>query len=237
MNKTEELLMKVIDVFAERFDKHAVLRGGMALRVLGCDRMTNDVDYVFVPFKSKKNIVDDVIAALKGIDGATVRYSMNSKCLRAVLTVGEVSVQIEIKTATEIPVSVLANKDLAVKYGLPPRLIPVVDYPVALSNKMAAWNERRLIRDIYDIWFYLKMGIRPDEPTLYERLSKPNYSRLVKKKDYFTSQSPKDFYGFLSEKIQALTDKEIAASLSDYLPATELAGLAMRFRAEIAKLQ
>lgn len=34
MNATEAFLVEVMDVIAERFDKHAVLRGGMVLRVL-----------------------------------------------------------------------------------------------------------------------------------------------------------------------------------------------------------
>jgi hypothetical protein len=33
MKEVEALLVQVIDLFAERFDKRAVLRGGMVLRV------------------------------------------------------------------------------------------------------------------------------------------------------------------------------------------------------------
>ena len=100
MMKTQEaMLARVIDQFAARFDKRAVLRGGMVLRVLGCERMTNDVDYVFVPFRSKKDVLDEVLDALREIPGAEIRHSMNSKCLRLVVTVDSVSIQIEIKRA------------------------------------------------------------------------------------------------------------------------------------------
>lgn len=101
---------------------------------------------------------------------------------------------------------------------------------------MAAWNERRLIRDVYDIWFYLKMGIRPDMPILEKRLIKPSYSKLVRPRNHFGGSDGSDFYVFLNERVRQLTDAEIAESLSDYLPPSELPGLAMRFRAEIAKL-
>lgn len=57
MRNEDALLARVMDLFARRFDKHAVLRGGMALRILGCERLTNDVDYFFVPYRSKKQIV------------------------------------------------------------------------------------------------------------------------------------------------------------------------------------
>jgi len=50
MKAHQELLAQILDLFAQRFDKHAVLRGGMVLCILGCERLTNDLDYVFIPF-------------------------------------------------------------------------------------------------------------------------------------------------------------------------------------------
>jgi len=236
MKQQEALLYKVIDLFAERFDKHAVLHGGMVLRVLGCERMTNDLDYVFVPFKSKKDIVSDVVTTLEQLEDAQVSYSLNSRCLRVTVQATEAMIQVEVKTALEIPTNVVSTKDFAANYGFSARLIPVVDYSVALANKIAAWNERRLIRDIYDIWFYLKMGVRPDFATLKTRLNNPQYSRLVKKSDRFQGGNVQVFFEFLNSHVLALTDDEISDSLSDYLPPDDLPGLAMRFRSEIVKL-
>lgn len=236
MSEIESLLATVMDVIAQRFDKHAVLRGGMVLRVLGCERLTNDVDYVFVPYASKKDIVEELLSALRSIEGASVTHAMNSKCLRMVLARGDVAVQIEVKTAKDVPTSLVSNRELARRYGLPPRLIPVVDYPVALADKMAAWNERRLVRDLYDIWFFLRMGVRPDRITLEKRLAKPVYSRLVKPAHQFKGKTAEDFFAFLREAAREVTDRQVEAELSDYLPSDELAGLAMRFRAELAGL-
>jgi len=237
MLKEEALLVKVMDLFARKFDKRAVLRGGMGLRILGCERLTNDLDYVFIPFKSKRDIVEDVISALKEIEGAEIDYSFNSKCLRVVLKVADTSIQIEAKVAMEVPVQVISNKELAVKFNLQPRLIPVVEYSVALANKMAAWNERRLIRDVYDIWFYLTIGVKPDIKTLKERLKKPSYSKLVRKADYFSGAGVEEFYDFLRMKVRGITDQEIENSLGDYLKREDIAGLSMKFRAELAKLK
>ncbi|MCX6983979.1 MAG: hypothetical protein NT118_04390 [Lentisphaerae bacterium] len=47
MIKEEALLVRVMDLFARKFDRKAVLRGGMGLRILGCERLTNDLDYVY----------------------------------------------------------------------------------------------------------------------------------------------------------------------------------------------
>jgi len=235
--KEEELLVKVMDLFAIRFDKNAVLRGGMALRLLGCERFTNDLDYVFVPYRSKKQIVRDIVAALREIEGADVKYSMNSKCLRVILTVGGTSIQIEAKVAMEAAAEILSTGELARKFNLQPRLIRVSSYSAALANKMAAWNERRLARDVYDIWFYLKMGVRPDIGILRKRLSKCSYSKTVSRENRFSGTGIEEFYGFMSSEVAKLGQKEIADALGDYLKQEEIAGLSMKFRAELMKLR
>lgn len=51
MNEAEqELLAKVVDLFAAEFAERALLRGGMVLRVMGSARHTNELDYLFVPY-------------------------------------------------------------------------------------------------------------------------------------------------------------------------------------------
>lgn len=236
IEKEQALLAQVMDLFAERFDKKAVLRGGMVLRILGSPRLTNDLDYVFVPFKSKKEIVEDVIACLQQIEGADVTYSLNSKSLRVVLTVKDATIQVEAKVAENIAVSTATTKLFSPEFNLPKRIINIVDLSVALSNKMAAWNERRLIRDIYDIWFYLQMNIRPDEATLQSRLDKPDYSKLVSKEAYFPGNSISEFYEFIRSKCAELSEADIENEMSAYLTPDEIPGLGMMFRAALAKL-
>ena len=236
MEKQQALLAKVMNLFAEKMDKRAVLRGGMVLRLLGCERLTNDLDYVFVPYKSKKDIVEEIVSVLKEIDGAEISYSLNSKCLRVILTVDSVSVQIEAKAAMNAVTKVVSTKEVAASFSLPARLVQVVDYSVALADKMAAWNERRLIRDIYDTWFYLRMNVRPDRDTLENRLKKCSYSRLIDKKDYFRGNELSEFYDFMIDKVNEITDEQIKAELGNYLNKDDIVGLAMKFKAEFVKL-
>lgn len=160
MTNEEKLLFEIIDCFQKHFGKRAILRGGMVLRILGCERFTNDADYTFVPYKSKNEIVDDVLASLQTLPGVSLEHSMNSKCLRVKIRRDPVAVQVEIKVAKEETVMVLSNKRLADEMGMPARLLPVVDLSIALADKLAAWNERRLPRDLYDIHFFLRMGVR-----------------------------------------------------------------------------
>jgi predicted nucleotidyltransferase component of viral defense system len=236
IEKEQALLAQIIDLFAQRFDRNAVLCGGMVLRILGSPRLTNDLDYAFIPFKSKNDILDDIVNCLKQIPGSEIRHAMNSKCLRIIITVGETSVQVEVKTAMKIATSTTSTRLLSPLFNLPPRTIKILDFPVAMANKMAAWNERRLIRDLYDIWFFCRMNVLPDEETLTKRLLKPDYSRTVKKADYFKGTSTDDFFELLRKTCASLTDSDIEKELSDYLPVPELAGLSDMFRAAFATL-
>lgn len=237
IKKEQHLLARVLDLFAQKFDKKAVLRGGMVLCVLGSPRLTNDLDYVFVPYKSKKDIVDEILSCLRSIEGAKLDYSLNSKCLRVILTVEQTSIQIESKVAMDVKTTTTSTRLFSSQFNLPPRIIHVADTNVALANKIAAWNERRLIRDIYDIWFLLQMNASPDEETLKTRLKKPDYSSLVKEKDYFTGQTCSKFYTFIRSYVSTLSDDQISNELSDYLPRSETAGLALLFKAAFVKLR
>ena len=236
IEKEQQLLAHVLDLFAQKFDKKAVLRGGMVLRVLGSPRLTNDLDYVFIPYRSKKDIVDEIITCLRSIDGADIQHSLSSKCLRVVLTVDQTTIQIESKVAIDVATTIASTQLFSSQFNLPPRIINVVNTDVALANKMAAWNERRLIRDIYDIWFLLQMNATPDRKTLEKRLRKPDYSPLIKKRDYFPGHTCDEFYDFIREKVATLSEAQITEELTDYLPKTETAGLALLFRAGLAKL-
>jgi predicted nucleotidyltransferase component of viral defense system len=235
MTDLEQLLIEVIDRMAARFESQAVLRGGMVLRVLGCERLTNDVDYVMVPFRSKKDVVEDVLEVLGGLEGVTLSHSLNSKCLRVRIRRGPTVAQVEIKVDREVPTHILSTRELVETLGLPPRLIPVLDFPVALADKLAAWNERRLIRDLYDIWFFLRMGVKVDEARLEARLRKPVYSRLVPTSRRMREAHPAAFYELLMKEVGALTQADVEDALLDLLPESELTGLAMRIKAQLAR--
>lgn len=236
MTAEEKILFEIINQFHDRFGKHAILRGGMVLRILGCERYTNDVDYVFVPYASKKDIEEDVLDALNALPNVSLEHSMNSKCLRVKVLRDKIAVQVEIKTAMDESIIVLSTKYLAEQMGLPPRILPVMDLSLALSDKMAAWNERRLPRDLYDVFFFMRMGIRPNPERLEKRLRKPQYSKLVKAPDHFQGTGLEAFYAFLRDRVNQLDEADFLQPLADILPEDELPGLLLRLRAEVAKL-
>jgi len=68
------------------------------------------------------------------------------------------------------------------KDGQPARIIRMMSASWALAHKLAAWNERRLLRDLYDCYFFVaRLGELPDIGELRNRLAKilNNQSRPV----------------------------------------------------------
>jgi predicted nucleotidyltransferase component of viral defense system len=232
----QQLMAQVLDLFAKEFDTHAILRGGMVLQILGSARYTNDLDYVFIPYRSKKEIVDQVIASLKKLGDVEISHTVNSKCVRILIKRGVIQIQVEAQVEMKLRTAIQSTRLLAEKYQLPPRLIRVMDYEVALAHKLAAWNERRLIRDIYDVCFFLNMNILPDMVTLQDRLKKPEYSKLVKANERFEGCDPGLFFDFIRTWVAGLSEAQITGELENYLQKHELAGLQMQFRAALVKL-
>jgi predicted nucleotidyltransferase component of viral defense system len=221
----EHLLVFVMDRIAERLTTHAVLKGGMALRLTNSPRSTNDLDYAFVPFKSKNDIVDLVLDCLKDIPGITCRHQLNSKCLRInISTEDNIMVQVEGNVMLECMSSTLSNHILAQKYGLAPRVVKVMSFEVALANKLAAWCERRLVRDIFDIYYLSTvLGKEPDLKTLSGRLLKLNYARNIKGKK--KNMTFKDLAAEMEEYVANLSMEQIDGELGPYLPSGNLVGL------------
>ena len=228
----EELLSLIINLFADEFGKQAILRGGMVLRLLDSPRFTNDLDYVFVPFKSKNDIAKSVVAALRTLEGVTVSHSLNSKCLRCIVTRGEVVVQVEAKVDHSCKVAILSTAALSKAHNQTPRVINVMAYDVAFANKLAAWYERRLVRDLFDIYLFLSMGVLPDENVLAERLQKPIFSRRVKK--FEKNIDVVSFLRFLKEEVSKLSAQDIKDEMSAIFPKDELPGLELKIKKAIS---
>ena len=234
--KEDELLAKTIDIITEKFGAKAILRGGMVLKALGSIRYTNDVDYVFVPYKSKNEIVKDLVECLNKIPNSEISYSLNSKCLRIKIKVEDTMIQVEAKVAKKMNTEFITNKLISYEHNLPVRIIPIVNHSISMANKLAAWNERRLIRDVYDIWFFIQMGVSADQEILKKRLIKPIYSRTVKPEEYFKGVSINEFYEFIRGYVNSINDNQIEEQLGDYLLPKEIVGLSLMFKAAFVKL-
>jgi len=229
------LFLWIMHRFAEVFEEHAVLKGGMALRLLDCPRRTVDIDYVFVPFTSKKEIVERVSGVLNEIEGAVFDVGLHSRMLRADLRVDEVAIQVEANVALKCESIPMATGGFAQSVGQPSQVVRVMSPPTALAHKLAAWNERRLLRDLYDCYYLsARLGASPNLEVLDQRLTKIE-SHLPAMKGV-RRMSRAEFATTLREATGRLTDADVSAELAGLLPAAELAGLTLRIRAAVTGL-
>ena len=229
-DEQERLMVEIINRLADKFGPHAVLKGGMVLRLLDCPRLTNDLDYVFVPYRSKNEIAERVVATLRTIPDAKVTWTVNSKCLRCIVAQGDVSVQVEAQVAADCESTELSTAQLSRMHGTQGRVIRAMSLGQALAHKLAAWNERRLMRDLYDIYFLSRvLNAKIDRATLIRRLAKIE-SRRPKSTNKAGKMTLEQFTAELRKAATELSDREIAAELRDTLSATELAGLELKIR-------
>jgi len=234
ITSVEGLMLFLINTFAEKFPQSAILKGGMCLRLLDCPRLTNDIDYVFVPYDSKKDVVKVVTSVLNEIKGLAYQYSMNSKCLRILARYNEFSTQIEVNVAKEYPAVSVSTATLSRKQGLLGRVVQVSSYDVSIANKLAAWNERGLMRDLYDLYFlYAMVNARPDMATLERRLQKVGSTPRNRNPRRMTLDQ---LLAKLRGRLATLSPGDITAELSDYLPSDELQGLDAKIRTQLLLL-
>ena len=229
------LFLWVMHRFAEVFEEHAVIKGGMVLRLLDSPRHTTDIDYIFVPFSSKKEIARRIGEVLGEIDGAEVVITLHSRMLRVDLRVDEAAIQIEASVSTECEAIPMATGGFAQSVGRPSQIVRVMHPSHALAHKIAAWNERRLLRDLYDCYFLAsRAGASPDLEVLDSRLGRVESRRPGMKRRQSISHDR--LVDELRQAVADLTDADLERELAGVLPPEELAGLSVRIRVSIEGL-
>jgi hypothetical protein len=231
----DRLFLWIMHRFSEVFGHHAILKGGMALRLYDCPRSTTDIDYVFVPFRSKRDVVDDVRETLRELADATVTVEMHSKMLRATIEIDGAKVQVEVNVAEDCPSDPVATAGFARSLGQPSQIVRVMRPALALSHKLAAWNERRLHRDLYDLYFlHVRTGARPDLDTLRARLGAIESRAPALRK--VRSMTLPQFVAELRRAAEDLREEDVQAELGALLPEVELAGVLPRMRSGLVSL-
>jgi len=233
--ETEALMVRLINLLADAFPSQAILRGGMVLRLLNCPRHTNDIDYVFVPYASKNDIAGPVLEALHKCKDFAVEHSMHSTCMRIIVSSGDMRVQIELNAALECRSQELSTAELARSHHLQGRIIRVMNLDSALSHKLAAWQERGLLRDLYDAYFLHEIiGVRPEPTVLKDRLGRLSYQRGKTKGP--RSIKSGEFAAILRVAAGHLTENSIRKELSALLDEVELPGLELKMRKAMMSL-
>jgi len=225
---TDDLLLWFLGYFAQKFRNRAIVKGGMVLRLLNSPRATNDLDILFVPFSSKKEILPELEQVIADVDGIESQVSADSKCIRCRVRYGKIQIQIEGTIAESCEYESVST----VSHGAP-LLLAVQRRDIALAHKIGAWNERDLMRDLYDIHYFISvLGVKPDLPTLKDRLQHVFSGRSNRSKKMTMSE--------LVQKIEiahrSLDVKRLNEELGAILTKDELAGLDMKIKAGLYRL-
>ena len=229
------LMVWLINFLADKFGNNAILKGGMELRLLDCPRHTNDIDYVFVPFSSKKDVRELVLDAFSEVPDLKIEHSLNSKNLRCLCEYNGIRVQIEISAAMDCKSQELTTATLARATNQQAHIVRGMRFDIALAHKIAAWNERRLVRDLYDCYFMVDiLAIHPHIQTLRQRLAKSEIRAGRKTK--IVSMTIIDLISTLTTALVDLSQTMVEEQMRDFLLPEELPGLEKKIRIGVNKL-
>jgi predicted nucleotidyltransferase component of viral defense system len=218
----DALAVFIINHFSTVFRNHAILKGGMVLRLLGSERNTNDIDYTFIPYTSKKEVNSQIQTELDKLFPGSVTSDMHSQCIRFYVNISQINIQIEVNVDEECQSIDLSTYELAKENNQLAYMIRVMDYATALAHKCAAWNERSLYRDLYDAYFlFTVLEERPSIEVLKKRLASVKEFSKNKK----ISMTLEDFLQKFNNEVASLNQDKLENELQDYLPQIQLAGL------------
>lgn len=231
----------IINRLSEKLEEHAILKGGMVLRLLGCSRYTNDLDYVFIPFKSKKDVISPIKGAFEGLEGVSLEFKLHSTNAQFFVTLenqyGRFRAQIEISVSDHCEAQSLSTADMSNQYQLAPHVIRVMKFDVMLAHKLAAWNERRLMRDIYDAYFiYKNLNVLPNGDVLKMRLKAVRYAKRVTDKSLPKEMTLDFFCDVLQAELKTLTNAMLEEELRDFLDVHQLSGLDVKIRMTLTEM-
>jgi predicted nucleotidyltransferase component of viral defense system len=232
----EELLIRIIHFLAEKFKTEIALEGGMLLRLLGCPRSTQDVDYVLRSSQSKKVLAERLRRIFSQWDEIEiVAVKLNSRGVFLDVETTEkpfLKANIEIKVQAELGLPIESSSTAAVarEHKLDARVVSIVALAEAFSNKIAAALERTSARDLYDLSQFEPLSAY-DVVTLRKRFSTLSVSRGKPRSITFQEASR-----MLRKRIEALTELDLERELYPLLPPAQRRGLLLIIKAAVARI-
>ena len=146
----------------------------------------------------------------------------------------DIKIQVEVNVDTKCDSTELSTISLAKMNNQSGRIIRAMSYNQLLSHKLAAWNERELIRDLYDSYFlYDVLDEKLDIGILKKRLLK---IEPAKGKDSIKSMTLGEFISKIEMYVKELTFEDVSFELKDYLNQEELIGLDKKIKIAIKSL-
>ena len=179
-NYIQTLVLKSIYSLISR---ELVFKGGTALAFFyGLNRFSEDLDFTLMGGLDFKNLLEGVEKDFEALNARayfkTLEDNPSSFSFRigvqGPLFTGEVErcfVRIDISKMDKIVKEVEVKELKPVYFDISPFFIPVMRIEEILAEKIRAVIWRTKARDLYDIWFLLKNGVKIDYSAVGEKLS------------------------------------------------------------------
>lgn len=231
-DELEGLLVRLLHHIGQELPVQGIVKGGLVLRLLDCPRRTNDLDLVLVPYGSKRDAAPKLRRILETFPCDRMDIATHSTAIRARVRQGTVVAQVEASVAEECPSLPMSTSSLAAQHRELPRVVRVMRFEDALAHKLGAWMDRRLMRDLYDIFYWHGVqGVMPDSEVLRTRLAS-----VRSRKGPAKSWSLDRLRESLLQGVEGLSDDDLRSELQPVLPETELVGLSVRIRGVVRTL-
>lgn len=235
-DELDKALLKIIQDIARHFGPTAVLKGGMCLRLKGIPRFTNDADFCFQPFKRKKPFMDELIQLMNKSCDTQVEAKSDSTKLQILGKVFGTEVMVEVTAHEAFEPNSCDTSLLSKKYDLPTTIISIMPEEMSFADKLGAWYERRLSRDLYDIFiFYEYLKIVPDKEILLNRIGSPKFARNIK--HHSKLESVDQFLEFIKKECNELDPKQLEDELEGVVEERERAGLGQMILLTIQRMK
>ncbi len=233
MKSPEQLLIRLINFFAEKFKDRIVLTGGMLLRLYQSPRATQDVDFIFISSESKKTLHPKLcrtIGAMKGVQ--LDRVDVNSRGIFMDVSADDEKAALEITVRPRIGLrsEPISTAMLSQKFLLSGRIVSTLALPEAFAHKIAATLERESTRDLYDLSQMEAWGAF-DIKILRERLARLSINR--KKPIAINCAQAADL---LAIRMRSLTHKKIEQELYPLLPTAYRTGVLIIIKASVGRI-
>ena len=188
-----------------------------------------------MPFSSKKDVVNQIRTCLLAFDPAVqVRHQISSKNAKFYLELEQIAISVEVSVALSLESISMNTSVLALPLKIPAQIIRLMKPEIALAHKIAAWNERRLLRDVYDIYFWFSVQrIWSDRDVLEQRLSRIE-SRQAQHKSR-KKMPVAELCEELITEVDFITQREIEMDLGN-LAESEQPHLDVNLRSKIKRL-
>lgn len=232
----EKALLEAIHHISAVFGPEAVLKGGMALRMMGIPRSTIDVDFCFQPHKRKSGFMNTLILETETFFDQKPSVRADAKKIQIQGKRNGVNVIVEASPHEGFEPETVSTSALARGLNLQPRVISVMPKSIAFAHKLGAWLERRLSRDLYDIHvFYAYFKVKPDLEILQKRITRPSYAKTVHPKPGLKTLEA--FVEFLRAEADSLPERVLEEDLRGVVDERERPGIGGQILTTMRRLQ